>query len=96
MREPCVLAGAAGYQLCFRPLSTTATAREFRCDAAGRVDLDALSERERLDYLYARALIGRDFGRPAVQRMADVQRCGRCAVSGRCLGRCPTSRASLS
>jgi hypothetical protein len=45
----------------------------FPCDAAGRVDLDALNERERNNYLYARAVMGRDFAYPvvAVRRMAS-------------------------
>jgi len=38
----------------------------FPCDAAGRVDLDALNERERNDYLFARAVMGRDFAYPVV------------------------------
>jgi hypothetical protein len=58
---------AAGrHHLCFRPLAAETAPLSFRCDAAGRVDLDALDRRERLDYLYARALIGRDFARPCV------------------------------
>ena len=38
----------------------------FPCDAQGRVDLDALSEQARANYLYARAVIGREVGLPAV------------------------------
>jgi hypothetical protein len=38
----------------------------FPCDADGRVDLDALSERARSNYFYARTLIGRDVAMPAV------------------------------
>jgi hypothetical protein len=38
----------------------------FPCDAAGRVDLDALSERGRTNYLYARTVIGREVATPAV------------------------------
>ena len=72
MSAPSAAAAGRRYQLCFRPLSS-ATARVFRCDAAARVDLDALSDRERLDYPYARALIGRDFGRPAVQGATEVR-----------------------
>ena len=59
------------YQLWFQPLSTSTTApRAFRCDAAGHVDLDALSDHDRGEYLFARALVGRDFDRPAVQGFA--------------------------
>ena len=38
----------------------------FPCDAAGNVDMDALSERARANYLYARTVIGREFSHPAV------------------------------
>lgn len=43
----------------------------FPCDASGRVDLDALSEGQRTDYLFARALRGRDYA-PAVIATADA------------------------
>jgi hypothetical protein len=56
------------HQLCFRPLSTTGTVHAFPCDASGCVDLDALSDGERLTYMLARTLIGRDFRRPEVHR----------------------------
>ncbi|HUG21367.1 hypothetical protein [Piscinibacter sp.] len=39
----------------------------FPCDAAGRVDLDSLSDEARLDYLYARMVIGRVFRAPVVR-----------------------------
>ncbi len=38
------------------------------CDAAGRVDLDGLNERLRNAYLGARAMIGREYLYPTVQR----------------------------
>ena len=38
----------------------------FPCDAAGRVDLDALDERRRNQYLFARALMGRDYSFPVM------------------------------
>ncbi len=38
----------------------------FPCDAEGRVELDSLSERARDNYLYARAVIGREFAQPQV------------------------------
>ena len=33
----------------------------FPCNAAGHVEIDKLSEHERVDYLFARALRGRDY-----------------------------------
>ncbi len=38
------------------------------CDESGRVDLDALSDRLRAAYLGARAMVGRDYLYPTVQR----------------------------
>lgn len=38
----------------------------FPCNAAGQVDLDALDERSRNQYLFARALMGRDYAFPVV------------------------------
>jgi hypothetical protein len=58
------------HHLCFRPLAAATAPLSFRCDAAGTVDLDALDRRERLEYLYARALVGRDFVRPCVVAVA--------------------------
>ena len=55
------------YQLYFRSLFHPGRAYVFPCDAAGRVDLDALSERARTNYLYARTVIGREFTTPDVQ-----------------------------
>lgn len=37
------------------------------CDAAGRVDLDTMSDRLRNAYLAARALVGREYACPVVQ-----------------------------
>lgn len=56
------------YQLWFRPLPKSSSAvRAFGCDAAGHIDLDALSDAERGEYFFAKTLIGRDFERPAVR-----------------------------
>jgi hypothetical protein len=41
----------------------------FPCDRKGQVEMDLLSERERLNYLYARAMVGRDLAVPAVRPM---------------------------
>jgi hypothetical protein len=38
----------------------------FSCDAQGRVDLDALDERRRNQYHFARALMGRDYAYPVM------------------------------
>jgi hypothetical protein len=38
----------------------------FPCDAQGHVPLDLLSERARENYLYARAVVGREYAFPVV------------------------------
>ena len=56
------------FVLCFRSIFNTGRGYAFPCDANGRVDLDQLSERVRINYLYARAMVGRELGVPAVER----------------------------
>ena len=58
---------AVRYELRFQSLADAERGFAFECDAAGRVDLDALSERERLSYFYARTVIGREVARPALR-----------------------------
>jgi hypothetical protein len=57
---------ATAFELRFQSLFNEGRALAFPCDAAGRVDLDALSERARCNYFYARSVVGRDFALPAV------------------------------
>lgn len=59
---------ATGYVLRFRSLFHEGRALAFECDAGGHVDLDAMSERAKLNYLHARTVIGRDFATPFVER----------------------------
>lgn len=56
------------YELRFQSLFNEGRALAFPCDAEGHVDMDALSERARGNYLYARAVVGREYATPAVQR----------------------------
>ena len=42
----------------------------FPCDGQGHVDLDALSERARNNYLYARAMVGREIAMPCISAVA--------------------------
>ena len=55
------------YELCFRSLQANGLGYTFACDRDGHVDMDAMGERLRLDYLYARTVIGREFAAPAVR-----------------------------
>ena len=56
----------ARYHIRFQSLKHQKPALEFPCDAEGRVELDELSERARDNYLFARAVVGYEFGWPAV------------------------------
>jgi hypothetical protein len=55
------------YELRFRSLFQEGRGLAFPCDSQGRVEMDALSDRARQNYLYARAVVGREFAAPAVQ-----------------------------
>ena len=59
-------AGSA-FRLCFRSLFDSGRGFAFPCDGAGRVNLDELSERGRANYLFARAMVGRDLSSPKVE-----------------------------
>jgi hypothetical protein len=54
------------FELRFRSLFQEGRALAFSCDADGRIDLDHLSDRSRERYLYARALVGREYAQPEV------------------------------
>lgn len=58
---------AAHYELCFQPLFHEGREFAFPCDEEGHVDIDALGTRARLNYFYARTLIGREVAIPAVR-----------------------------
>lgn len=63
--------GPDAYELRFQSLFTPGRALAFPCDACGRVELDHLSERARDNYLYARAVVGREFATPQVVSRLD-------------------------
>lgn len=54
------------YHIRFQSLKDERLVLEFPCDAEGRVELDGLSDRARMSYLFARAVVGGEFRRPAV------------------------------
>ncbi|MCE4557603.1 hypothetical protein [Pelomonas cellulosilytica] len=62
-------AGASGltHLLHFEPLRANDAGLDIPCDPQGRVGLDALGERLRNDYFFARTLIGRLFAAPTVR-----------------------------
>jgi hypothetical protein len=72
MKSGSFASGESGnYQLCFRSLFQAGRGYAFPCDEAGRVDMDSLSDRARANYLYARAVVGRDYASPVLERCSD-------------------------
>lgn len=55
------------FELRFQSLFSEGRALAFPCDGSGHVSLDSLSERARMNYLYARAVVGREFAVPVVR-----------------------------
>ena len=60
----------AQYELHYHSLFDEGRGYAFPCDDAGHVDMDTLSETARCNYLFARALVGRELALPVVQPSA--------------------------
>ncbi|MEJ8810818.1 hypothetical protein WKW77_07040 [Variovorax ureilyticus] len=58
---------AGAYELRFDALLADRRSYSFPCDDLGHVDLDSLTERGRLNYFYARAMIGVEVAWPDVR-----------------------------
>lgn len=54
------------FEVRFADLYRPGRALSFPCDRAGHVDMDALSERARENYLFARAMVGRENALPCI------------------------------
>src|SRR5262245_28358442 len=61
------------FEIRFRSLLQRGLELIFPCDRDGRVDLDVLSDRAKINYLFARAMVGREYSRPAVCRHGGSQ-----------------------
>jgi hypothetical protein len=59
-------ATAASYALCYQSLSHFGRGFSFPCDMHGHVAIDELSERALNNYLYARAMVGKELLWPRV------------------------------
>jgi hypothetical protein len=55
------------HRLCFRSLFQRGRGFAFPCDRNGQVDLDGLTDRARNNYLFARAMVGRELCAPVVE-----------------------------
>jgi len=73
MAQTVSLYGASEFEVHFRSLLRRGLELIFPCDREGHVDLDALSERAKTNYLFARAMVGREYARPAVCPRAGEQ-----------------------
>jgi hypothetical protein len=58
--------GEPQFELRYQGLFDPGRGFSFPCDAKGRVELDRLSERARVNYLYARATVGFELAAPIV------------------------------
>jgi hypothetical protein len=62
---------APGFEIRFASLFNEGRGLVFPCDEAGHVDIDALGERSRNNYFFARAMMGREYATPRVTRSAS-------------------------
>lgn len=58
---------ATAFQLRYRSLFDPGRGFAFPCDDRGSVDLDHLSDQARINYLYARAMVGKELAAPALE-----------------------------
>ena len=70
MTESPLAGSAPRYELRYTGLFDRGHGFAFPCDAAGHVDLDTLSDLVRRNYLYARAVVGREFSIPIIALVA--------------------------
>ncbi len=64
--ESGVQMNQSDYEVCFQSLFHEGRALSFPCDPQGHVDMDSLSETAIENYLFARAMVGREYAVPAV------------------------------
>ncbi|MDN3920660.1 hypothetical protein [Roseateles violae] len=60
----------AAFSVRFESLFVPGRALVFPCDERGRVDLDRLPDRARNNYLFARAMVGKDYAAPSVMPLS--------------------------
>ena len=64
--RPLTATAEARFELRYRSLFDPGRGFTFPCDAQGCVELDRLSERARVNYLFARATVGLELAAPVV------------------------------
>lgn len=58
-----------GFELRFQSILPGGRELAFPCDPGGTVDLNSVSDRTRNNYLFARAMVGREYAAPIVQQL---------------------------
>lgn len=66
MSQPTVKNATTGFELRFRSLIHKGSVLAFPCDREGHVDLDSMSDHAKNNYLFARAMVGREYDMPFV------------------------------
>jgi|GEM_PF-3049909 hypothetical protein len=61
------------FEVHFRSLLRHGVELAVPCDREGHVDLDGLSHRAKTEYLFARAMVGREYAVPTVRRRETGQ-----------------------
>jgi len=61
----------SSHQLQYQSLFNPGRALCFPCDAEGHVPLDQLTDQARENYLYARAVVGREYAYPQVRQSTE-------------------------
>jgi hypothetical protein len=69
------VASSVHFDVWFESLFNHGRSLVFPCDETGRVEIDALGERERNNYFLARATLGRDYATPRVVRRGPIPHC---------------------
>ncbi len=70
MSQPGSTQPVMEFEVLFESLFSAGRGYAFPCDLHGRVDIDAVGEHARNNYLFARAMVGRDFAMPVVRAAA--------------------------
>ena len=66
IESTALVAHEARYELRFSGLFNRGRGFAFPCDAQGLVDIDQLADRARVNYFYARAVVGAELSAPIV------------------------------
>ena len=66
-RSPLQPVPATHHTLRFEAIAAGCRGYVFPCNPSGQVEIDCLSDRERVDFLFARHLVGLRFQRPLVE-----------------------------